>query len=71
MLDITNNFYWVDEKRIPLSVLEIRNHIANQEFCTSVAPDDNLNNLEKSLERNYENLLYIAKNMVYTSYCTE
>lgn len=71
MLDITNNFYWVDEKGIPLSVLEIRNHIANQEFCTPVAPDDNLNNLEKSLERNYENFLYIAKNMVYTSYCIE
>lgn len=71
MLDITNNFYWVDENGMPLSILEIRDHLANQKFCTPVAPDDNLNNLEKSLERNYSNFLYIAKNMAYTYYCIE
>lgn len=71
MLDITNNFYWVDENKTPLSVLEIREHIANQKFCTPVSPDDNLSDLEKSLERNYYNFLYISKNMVYMYYCTE
>lgn len=71
MLDITNNFYWVDETGKPLSVLEIREHIANQEFCSPVTPDDNLKELKKSLRKNYENLLYIAKNMVYMYYCTD
>ncbi len=71
MLDISNDFYWVDKNGIPLSILEIRNHIANQKFCTPVAPDDNLENLEESLERNYANFLYIAKNMAYTCYCIE
>lgn len=71
MLDITNNFYWVDENKTPLSVLEIREHLANQEFCTPVSPEDNLNDLGKSLERNYENFLYIAKNMAYMQYCAE
>ena len=70
MLDITNNYYWVDETGKPLSVLEIREHIANQEFCSPVTPDDNLKELQKSLQRNYENFLYIAKNMVYMYYCT-
>ncbi|GEM_PF-550671 len=75
MLDITNNYYWVDESGTPLSVLEIREHIANQKFCTPVSPADpldtldELDNLEKSLNRNYDNFLYIAKNMVYMKYC--
>ena len=71
MLDITNNYYWVDENGKPLSVLEIREHIANQKFCSPVTPDDSLKDLEKMLRRNYDNFLYIAKNMVYMYYCTE
>lgn len=70
MLDISNNFYWVDEEGTPLSIVEIREHIANQIFCTPVAPDDNCSNLEKTLEKNYSNYLYTAKNMVYTEYCS-
>ena len=71
MLDITNNYYWVDESGAPLSVLEIREHIAKQEFCTPVSSGDKLDNLEKSLNRNYDNFLFIAKNMVYMQYCDE
>lgn len=71
MLDITNNFYWVDGNGTPLSVLEIRDHLSDQEFCTLVAPDDDLKNLERSRKRNYDNLLYIAKNMAYMYYCAE
>lgn len=71
MLDITNNYYWVDSGGTPLSVLEIREHIANQKFCTPVSPEETLDNLEKSLNRNYDNFLYIAKNMVYMKYCGE
>ena len=69
MLDITNNMYWVDDSGNPLSVLEIRNKIANQEFCTPVNSNDDLKDLEKSLDRNYATFLYIAKNMVYMGYC--
>lgn len=71
MLDISNNFYWVDEKGTPLSILEIRENIANQVFCTPVAPDDDLKDLNRSLNKNYGNYLYTAKNMVYTQYCAE
>ena len=70
MLDITNNLYWVDEAGKPLSVFEIRDHLANQEFCTPVTPSDSLTDLHQSLRRNYDNFLYIAKNMVYMYYCT-
>ncbi|MGN0696515.1 MAG: transglutaminase-like domain-containing protein [Oscillospiraceae bacterium] len=71
MLDITNNFYWIDENGVPLSILEIRDHLADQRFCTPVSPDDDLNDPERSLERNYSNFLYIAKNMAYTYYFKE
>ena len=70
MLDITNNFYWVDENGKPLSILEIRDHLEKQLFCTPVSPSDNLDNLERSLQKNYDNFLYIAKNMIYMYYCT-
>ena len=70
MLDITNNEYWVDENGKPLSVLEIRDHVAEQAFCTPVTPDDRLTDLNSSLRRHYDSFLYIAKNMVYTYYCT-
>ena len=70
MLDITNNYYWVDKNGKPLSVLEIRDHLEKQLFCTPVSPSDDLNDLERSLQKNYGNVLYIAKNMVYMYYCT-
>lgn len=69
MLDITNNMYWVDESGNPLSILEIREKIANREFCTPVFANEALNDLQKSLENNYSNFLYIAKNLVWMQYC--
>lgn len=71
MLDITNNTYWVDENRTPLSILEIRNKVALREFCTPVEPGDRTNNLQKLKEKNIGNFLYIVKNMVYMQYCNE
>lgn len=68
MFDITSNFYWVDENGTPLSAIEIRDHIANREFCTPVTPNDDCSNLKKTLDKNYSNYLYIAKNMVYIEY---
>lgn len=71
MLDITNNQYWVDENGTPLSILEIRDKGANQEFCTPVVPGESLENLEKLKEKHIHEFLYIMKNMAYTEYCAE
>ena len=71
MLDITNNMYWVDETGMPLSVLEIRDRIGQQEFCTPADANDGLNDLDKSLSNNFGSFLYIAKNMVWMQYCEE
>lgn len=71
MLDITSNTYWVDENGEPLSVLEIRGKISDQQFCTPVSPEDKLDNLQKSLGKNYGTFLYIAKNSVWFEYCAE
>lgn len=71
MLDITNNEYWVDENGTPLSVLEIRNKAALNEFCTPVEAGDKTNNLQKLKDKNIGDFLYIVKNMVYMEYCTD
>lgn len=71
MLDITNNEYWVDENNTPLSVLEIRNKAANQEFCTPIEVVDKTDNLQRLKQKHIGDFLYIVKNMVYTEYCTE
>lgn len=68
MLDITNDQYWVDENGTPLSILEIRDKGANQEFCTPVCCGDSLKDLEKLKTKHLGEFLYIMKNMVYTYY---
>ena len=69
MMDITSNIYWVNEEGRPLSVLEIRQLVANQEFCTPVYYGDDCSDLKKSLNNNYGLYLYYLKNLVYTGYC--
>ncbi len=69
MLDITNNQYWVDQGKTPLSILEIRSYGATQEFCTPVMPNDDQSNLLALNERYKPSFLYIMKNMLYTRYC--
>lgn len=71
MLDITNNTYWVDENKTPLSVLEIREKAAMREFCTPVEVGDGTDDLQSVKNKNIGNFLYIVKNIVYTEYCTE
>lgn len=71
MLDITNNTYWVDENNTPLSVLEIRNKAALNEFCTPAEVGDKTNDLQRLKDKNIGNFLYIVKNMVWMEYCTE
>lgn len=73
MLDITSNTYWVDETRTPLSILEIRHKGAMQGFCTPVVIGNEyeLDNLQKTKEKNIGTFLYIMKNMVYMQYCSD
>lgn len=71
MVDISNNIYWVNENGTPLSILEIRDRLENQEFCTPVYPKDGLEELTNSLQNNYGLFLYYAKNMVWFRYLTE
>lgn len=68
MLDITNNQYWVDENGTPLSVIEIRQRGALQEFCTPVVPGDDTADLDALKEKHISEFLYIMKNMVYMQY---
>lgn len=69
MLDITNNQYWVDEEGTPLSILEIRQKGAMQEFCTPAEPGENLNDLNKLKQAHLSEFLYIMKNLTYMEYC--
>ncbi len=68
MLDITNDMYWVDENKTPLSIVEIREKLADQQFCTPISVSDVHSDLKNVLDDNYDNFLYIAKNMVYLEY---
>lgn len=71
MLDITNNTYWIDDNKTPLSILEIRNKAALNEFCTPVEVGEITNDLQGLKDKNIGNFLYIVKNIVYMEYCTE
>lgn len=68
MLDITNNEYWVDENGTPLSIIEIRQKGAKQEFCTPVQPFEKLDNLYMLKDKYIGDFVYIMKNMTYMEY---
>lgn len=73
MFDITNDAYWVDEDGTPLSVYEIRQYLADQIFCTPILGKDDKKEftaeyLHSRLKKNYDNYLYILKNMAYFEY---
>ena len=71
MLDPTTNGYFIDENKHPLSLLEIRDKFANDEFVTYIDANFNLleyNSLEKLeelKESNLEQNVYICKNLFY------
>ena len=69
MLDITNNEYWVDENGTPLSVMEIREKGAMQEFCTPVYYGENMDDLQALKQKHMNEFLYTMKNMVYIKCC--
>ena len=65
MLDATTDGYFVDEARHPLSLLEMRDKFANDEFVTFVSATDKLRDLEKSRKKNAYYNSYICKNLFY------
>lgn len=67
MLDMTTDGYFVDENKTPLSLLEIREKFALDEFVTFVKSTDRLTNLEKSRSDNVDKNYYICKNLFYFS----
>ena len=65
MLDITTDGYFVDENKTPLSLLEMRNAFARDEFVTFVSAADKLKDLQKSRQKNAYYNSYICKNLFY------
>lgn len=65
MLDMTTDGYFIDETKMPLSLLEMRQRFANAEFVTFVRSTDSLQNIEKLREKYLQNNMYICKNLFY------
>jgi len=68
MLDISNNLYWVDENAEPLSMLEVRDRMIHDRFCTPVSEDDDLKDLEKARKDHEFYYAYYAKNLAVLKY---
>jgi len=62
MLDPTSNGYFINGERMPLSMLEIRNHFAENLFITLAHPKDSLEEPEKLRVKYLEGIWYICKN---------
>lgn len=65
MLDPSSDGLFIDENKMPLSLLEIRDKLANDEFVTFVKSDDKLDDLEKLKEEYLDMTTYFCKNSFY------
>lgn len=65
MIDCTSDGYYIDENGTPLSCMEIREKIGNQDLCTIVYPRQSTKDIEKLFEKNLEDNVYYAKNMFW------
>ena len=65
MLDPTTDGIFIDENRIPLSLLEIREKLANDKFVTYVKPKDKLVDLKKLKDKYIKQTTYLCKNLFY------
>jgi len=65
MLDPTTDGYFIDDTKTPLSLLEMREKFANDEFVTFVTSTDKLKDIGKSRAKNMVTNAYICKNLFY------
>ena len=65
MLDLTSDGLFVDINKKPLSLLEMREKFANDEFITFVSSTSKLSDLNKLKQKNSEENTYICKNLFY------
>ena len=65
MLDPTTDGYFVDERKTPLSLLEMREKFANDQFVTYVRSTDSLKDLKKLQAKYVDGNAYICKNLFY------
>ena len=65
MLDPTTDGYFIDEGKMPLSLLEMREKFANGGFVTFVHSEDPLENIQALKEKYLDKNLYICKNLFY------
>ena len=65
MLDPSSDGLFIDENKTPLSLLEIRDKLVNNEFVTFVKSDDKLDDLEKLKEEYLDMTTYVCKNLFY------
>lgn len=65
MLDPTTDGYFVDDRKTPLSLLELRDKFANDRFATFVLTTNRLTDLEKWKDKYAYYNSYICKNLFY------
>ena len=65
MLDPSSDGLFIDENKTPLSLLEIRDKLVNNEFVTFVKLDDKFDDLEKLREEYLDMTTYFCKNLFY------
>ena len=66
-LDPTTDGYFVDERKTPLSLPELRDRFANDRFATFVRSTDRLNELTRLRDKYSYYNTYICKNLFYFS----
>ena len=65
MLDPTTDGYFIDETKMPLSLLEMRSKFANAEFITFVLSTDSLKDIKRLRTKHLDTNMYICKNLFY------
>ena len=63
MIDPTVDGYFVDEEGRPLSVLELRDRFAHQEFAALLTGEDSADDLPKLVEKHMDDNAYFCKNL--------
>lgn len=65
MLDPTTDGYFVDSNNMPLSLLDIRDNLASDQFVTFVSTTDRQKDLARLHSKHLDNIVYISKNIFF------